>query len=1010
MTRSFSQGTLLWVDDDLEQATWWDRGGDIDYWRQTFGNADGRVYRLLNLQLELALTADQAQQQALQLSRPDQADRFVVAVVDVRIPKREGEEAQVKYGLRVAQALRAKGVPVFFLSTQSIGTHHSKSSQRTLRDHGLEDVPFFQKLRKLDGRTDTQMPEHLVRQILSLFRDNVTWLDLQRVQPPDVSAQQSASVAIWQHVFPFFGPYRDFVERWEARSAGRHAGLTILRTPETHSDQFVQQCLAIQSASQFIGERSLMTYMTSRDRDFFQRLKDYDPPVSAEQALAIRFYADDVPRERLALREAIARLRNMALTIMIPQDERAFEYLAEAPRRFDVIHDDLPLTRLHDRTARLDLVFRVTQFALQRVRLPCGGSEELPLHTDFLSHPEVLIDPVFWRFICEADKVAEKLSDPYEILIEFGRVIDNLQAQLFTDDPKSARLADALRDGLPIPGEDLLRPAHDIFSQEDAHQRSIWIAEALRDWLLKSWRTPLGKVGAFDGGQDSSARLLAWQDHSFRIAIDLARQYLTTWASPRSTVHNLDHRPLREAALFLTQSAVAKLLDEQPTLEDWDGLESLRWPHATYPMPASLSRLLKRERRHFWVQTDQLDRATILRSGRRALDRLEARAERTSARLQSLRDLTPHLPLGWGEAVNDVLEALEQREIEKRWTDVNQRDRLWRTLRSVLYNAAPVSFLFYALVRNEGRIPREKLQLLKSSQGAGTLLGPIRGARAEVLGKVFAIREAQPRTWFEGIQETSALIKLLVGQLERIPQNKREEMTQSIVHIGKRMAGLEVEGLDELPMSALAERSEELLKDMLHFVSENEGFLKGEFFDNSFHPDVPSWSPLEFAGLRGLQEDLAHFQSVLGEHLHSVFQPVTHFDGYHLLAVLADLRNAFKDQGPKELSRQKLNIIFELFVAGYEGLAAQLQWVLRAAGHGDLVRDWPELRVAVTAPIIDAANGLAPAIKVTRGESAERFRVFLRGFPGTEAGKNFCCDVNGRTVLTYRGIETDSGE
>src|SRR5262249_20705258 len=169
-----------------------------------------RIYRLMNLNLEIATSREEAFEIIDELCAPDNRHRYVQAVVDLRIPGRSGQEARMMHGLDVARRLSAAEIPFYLLSS-------SRSAMRELAKHRLDRTPYYYKE---SGPSPTMMPDPLVRRILNEFRNNVTWLDLteiiDRFDPQ--SMHPLSKHGPWGGYLPFFDGYRDFVERWEARS------------------------------------------------------------------------------------------------------------------------------------------------------------------------------------------------------------------------------------------------------------------------------------------------------------------------------------------------------------------------------------------------------------------------------------------------------------------------------------------------------------------------------------------------------------------------------------------------------------------------------------------------------------------------------------------------------------------------------------------------------------------------------------------------------------------------
>jgi hypothetical protein len=134
-----------------------------------------------------------------------------------------------------------------------------------------------------------------------------------------------------------------------------------------------------------------------------------------------------------------------------------------------------------------------------------------------------------------------------------------------------------------------------------------------------------------------------------------------------------------------------------------------------------------------------------------------------------------------------------------------------------------------------------------------------------------------------------------------------------------------------------------------------------------------------------------------------------YFDGYHFLAAVNDLRRGpFKDGlAPVEKNTAKVNLsvvelsvmekVLELFVAGVEGLIAQLACCLRVAGQEDRAGkiDPPHVHlVPPNGPVSVDPHELEQLLRVV--EAGDDYAVYTLGLPGN--ARNLCFDDQG--VLT----------
>lgn len=954
--RSFSAGTLLWIDDNFEKDVDAPEQDELDRWKKTFGEVENRVYRLLGLQLEVATNRDMAFDLIDELCRPEHAHRFVVAVVDLRIPPRHGERINKACGLAVAERLLKLGIPFFFLSSST-----ENAARRDLKERGLDRVPYFRKS-DADG-TPSMMPEHLARQILYTFRNNITWLDLGPVLNR-VEAGFGNLLNRFEHVqyFPFFSIFRDFVERWEARSGRPNPQCCVLRANAENSDTLIAQCVHVVLAGRSFRRNPTLCWIDSeRHAPLGEALASVDMADPAN-VVVVRLHGRTPGAECDFLRNLLSHSRGAQLFVIVPQDDSSDPMLEILASVQDVAYDDVPSIRDKDNAGREDLIRRSAQFAFQRQQIVGVDGAKHHLHPVFIEHPELLVDPISWTFINEAHGVSEDFNDPAEVIAALKQSASELQHW-----PPSALLA--LIEGAPPPDGSLLRPAFGVFKNLNERHKE-WYQRGFRNWLTESWRVPFNALRSRDL-QVAGAHQTDWENHCVRVAYALADQFATIGVET-------DDPGVARAAAFLTHPAIRKVLDHAPDVADWDGIESLRWPHAEFPMPTALSRLLKASGRYLWVQTDLLDRATVLKSGRRALDRVDARAERTSQKLDWLAGASIQLPTGWGSAASTVLEILNSRNLARAWADDEARTRYWRSLYAVVANATPVAFLYHRLAsRTPPALTDEDVKDLSKNQFAGKLMGIVRGGRAKRLPALFRIKDAPDARWAAQISELRDYVAFF-NSFRAFPAH--EPGSPDIL-----------KALDELltKFDALNE-DDALTANSLHTVlMQQSAFWDGRFFHKDFEPRTPRSNILAHGAMRGTNGDILIAALDGAERLRFALRPMLHFDGYHLLALMQDLRNVYKGLPPPPEHLDVVEHMLELFVFGFEGLVAQLKWLMIASGRDDLAQAINTPSIEAVAPNV-RVEGLERAFAVEQNDHGSM--VFSLGIPGKDSSNRLAFD------------------
>ncbi|MGH1421724.1 MAG: hypothetical protein ACRBEQ_07890 [Hyphomonas sp.] len=967
---TYTSGTLLWLDDNFLDEQFLAADSDVDFWRKTFGEADHRVYRLLNLDLETVVSVQELEQAADEyIGGRDVNDRMVFAVVDLSVPEKTPDEADdtdrpeyrpaMANGLFAAQYLRDRNIPFVFLSSSSDATED-------LISRGLERVPYFSKAS--DNETSL-MPQEAARYILGEYRSRIFWLDINdTVQHFSIGSSrgEDSSASFAMGYFPFFGPYRDFVERWELRSEYVYSSnRTVLRAPQSHSAAFIKQCIALICNGQKRLRRSEILFfdsesVTVNQIETLSRSSDL-------KSVILRFEGSKGPvneqRENYLLRLAVDRLRRHQVFFVLPPDESADKLLHELANVQGIFHDDLPHVRQHDLVAREQLIRNSVKFTLHK-KSWLAGEQGPQFRGLYDAHPEILIDPLYWTFILEADVVDENISDPYEVLLELAESIEDLPVWGGGAD---RQVLAAIEQERPLAPENFWRPAKQVFEQEKK-MHPTWVARTFANWLSHSWHTPFGLVA------DNHPYRKEFSEQCLAVAVDLAEKYFAfrqlDQLAERDGFESELLRAMDEAAAFLLHPAVCALMNNEEKI-DWRGFDGAFWPFGTFPVPSALNERMSRlGGRYFFSHARELRVATLLEDGQAALERLEVRASFLNRRLDWIDSAVPHLPEGWQGPVAYLKDIVASRDIESAWH--TNRDRVWNYISCLQQNAIRASYIFNTLVSWDSSSDKKKLKAkrskLISASGVGELLGVIRGNR----GRTFP-EEVQP------------FIGLPMAQNVRLAQTL--QALDDMLHF---VSASTTNGSDAPVIMDILRA----LHGGLQGKSEADGNIEDEMMSVLYMPDSPfTASIIRYSegfdpGESGKRDkDARHATGVellmamtrAGAGLNHFMRPLVFADGYHFLNSIGDRRNAEKNVTP-DLAMSELNQALELFLLGIEGLVLQLKWILYKAGEIERADAIPDGYFKL-AKVPEADPGLVKDFARVLPED-QTFRVYMLGFFG----------------------------
>ena len=976
---SSSRGVLLWIDDEFEGLPLPDR----QPWQTILSGQSDKVFRLMDLNLEVASSVQEAVEALDRLDRERRFGTYVFVVCDLRIPVQPNGASDMKHGLAMAAELRRRGYGFVFLSAKS-------NAARSLDRADLGAVPYYVK-EPADSPWRT-MPEALKQVALNEFRNHIGWVSLEdlagRLAPGSncslrrVAGADSPIDAIRAgRFFPFFGSYRDFSEQCEFRVRLEPGRTFAVRSSQNHCDVFVQQCLLLMMASLLThaSEPVNLDYGEASDEGYYQSLLDQTDADHRDAVRVLRVVPELTSPELLHDRlSALMRLPG-TLVLVVPSDESCDAYAEILQERGIITVGELPQDHHEGGEDREQLVRRASELVVQAWlessdKAAAGGGWQLGS-----SQPELLINPIDWRVLLEASHFVKRLSDPFECLDELARALAELP------DERRERILVAMESGEPLHYAELLQVGRATFLASDiGGDWRLWIERALDRWLESSWRFPHG-IHQDQAEGDSAAEddcVAPWSDACFEVLVGMLEEFRAA-GGVRFEISGGRARDLSRVEHFVRALGSRRFLAEGGQVVDWEALEFLRWPHLRYPMPLSVTSRLKRAGRFLWIQPDGLDLAAALPVGRQRYRMLVDAVDQYWGVLGWGTEIVDQLPKGWSSSVGYLLDLLRGRDLAQRWE--REPQRVWDALLGMLRNASPVLFIADQALRGRplAGTKSSAVAYLSSVQGYGKIMSRIRGSRVHRLGGYL-----QP-CWDLGCSVDSGLPLL--------PQ---------LIAAGQ--------GEDGSAAAATATRTRELFETFQRLaVGLTQAVESGE--DGQCCKDVAG---LMGSGSLGLTQTdgwflgdaaksivgPAHFMpSLLGskaDHLWSALDTacaidahtrrLRYYDGYHFLACLNDLRVQGKDTAP-QVPADVMEVVLELFVSSLEGILAQLAWCVEQCGQAEQAAAFRPRGVMVRPPEgfeAPAADQLGQLIQVKGGGAG--WEVFVLGIPG-EANKGKLC-------------------
>jgi hypothetical protein len=816
------------------------------------------------------------------------------------------------------------------------------------------------------------MPEDLARLLLQNLRAKLTWLNLEttlgafsiKSQHPLINKGAAGKLV------PFFGNNRDFVERWELRSGRTNPHRIVLRSPNDHSDEFVMQCASVVIGGMARSETPprVMYISTAGQNTAFNNL-GLENIRGDDTVLVVRFNGKTNTQDEDLLTVILGAAQHLRILFIVGQDATAeplLHLLAEEP---SVTYDDLPHSVAADRREREQMIDRCARLVLQSVQVELvSGGGLLPLHDVYLRHPQILINPLHWVMLLEADDLDADISDTFEVIQCLQEAVSHI-----ADWPVSDRKR--LVDGTPMSLGSLLRPADEVLLRYPKHLEK-WKREAFHDWLVASWQTPYS-INTRDPDAIAPATLIEWEHQCFDLAVALAHEINGTEARALNQEMQTAAHAIDDAAFFLRHQTIAKMRTGCAEPADWAELVPVRWPHKFFPMPSALHQTLKQQNRYFWVQSDFLDRAGVVMSGKEAMQRVEARAERHARRIGWLIDVIPHLPRGWQASTRAVVDLICSRQVDAIWQDDLRRRDIWNSLYSLLSNATPVSAIFYEAFEGRTALDAKELRKRLKVQGPGPMFGIIRSKRHKHAQSAFRLIEPQHSSWSANLFLAADHMALL-GEIAKHPGH-----VKSINQLFKDVEAF-AHDLQRMRPDEGTQLSANILDNVLGALAQPSRIFMEGVLDDKFNPsNANKYGLIGWDTMRGLGLDWLMLLLDGAEKLRSTLLPLAYFDGYHLLSLIYESRNEAKTVAPKYDDVRELHKLLEIFLLGFEGLVVQLQWCLQAAGRPELAAAIPNIALLGPERPAERLIGMDFALRV-RGSLGD-YEVFTLGHPGEKA-------------------------
>ncbi|SHJ82892.1 hypothetical protein SAMN02745216_02364 [Desulfatibacillum alkenivorans DSM 16219] len=775
---------------------------------------------------------------------------------------------------------------------------------------------------------------------------------------------------------PFFCSFRDYVERCEYGGIDSGRKLTI-RSNRLHCDHFVQQMVLIMLFDEFLRnpQKVLFQYGHGHDFNHIQRITRASDEHAHKVINVLRVEPEKTSTEEIrSILHQVSAIQD-SIILVIPNDEGSDQFT-------DILHEfrinqlvDLPQNRVHDPKDRAELIHRSSALAFQQWALSHQGDKKFQLSQDAMERTELLVNPIDWAILHEAERIAEDLSDPYEILEEFFSALNSMSQT------QSQTIISAIANGSPVPYKHLLRVGAQTFKKSElGHDMAYWVECCLDKWLNVSWAFPCGLSPVNKNGGPAAivpdapvdSALDQWEDSCYEILTCLLKERRKNGRSektPPSKIMDMDRvdrfvNTLGENFLEIDASKVS-----------WDAIELLRWPHLRYPMPSAITRRMRQAGRYLWIRQQGLDLAAVLPLGRRRYRMLLDTVEQYWTVLEWARNISNSLPSGWRQCVTYLTTIISNHSVEDAWR--REWSQIYDALLCLVRNGSPVLVICDRTMRGKP-VSGDKLgtrEVLAKAQGYGQLIGRLRETRHLRMGE-FLIplwgrhRGAQA---LERLHREWRLLEILRENVGEEGPDRIQAMTGFFKDLFQAVGGASND--DEFASRLMA-----WMKDMdLHGRKDHKAWYIKELIG-----EPPEWYPdHKLHSKLGGKLDYGWKALDAAVDLEALTRRHRYMDGYHLLACINDLRIGIKDATKTRFPLSTVEKILDLFVASLEGIMAQLSWCVEMAGHEDLAAKIqpPNIRIQPPADFSPPSKeAMKDVIRIVQDDYG--WSIYQLGLPG----------------------------
>ena len=614
---SSSKAIIVWIDDHFLTPTF---SEDIqkNAWHKLFGKINSNLYRLLNINIKFIRTAHEAEEFI------NHKDRFknniyYYFIVDRKLPYDIGDEAvdsNSEFLLKYLSNFKSKYNCLDF-SILSSGSPDS---------YAIKNISYHLK----PQNKEFTLPEELRHQILFKIKENIVFIDQENMFiEKDLKHFGNTDFEEFKKqipIYPFIGKYKSFVELEEV--SNKNFNTLIVLSPHSTSDQFILQNLYI-TLYDHLKDYNGFNYYKDKNYTHLKTNGYFDDMVDiTEKIPVIRFDKWTISDYDNIYKYLKYKL--IKVFIIDNYDDNISNYIDISSKtkviKIDTINNDLHITE--------QIVFAMISKYINSLNFDISN-------TIYGRNNILLLHPLFYQIILDAEIEIDKLDDPSEIIQEIQEYLNMMNLKDIGDANKTKQ---NILKSLPITIDLdwIYNKVQNLCDDNIKYNKLLF--NTLKYWLTNSWNVN------YNINFKDIDTVYEWQKYSFEILIQLIEKI--DFDLIEDNMIN-EFKQIKNTIMYFKDNNDSNLISTAKIL----------WPHEKYPMPSyMLKQLHDKSNKKLYMQDKNLNFIDDSIELENNFKSLEYKIEYYRSIFKLIEDTYKYLPSEINEFIYNLSQRIQNNE------------------------------------------------------------------------------------------------------------------------------------------------------------------------------------------------------------------------------------------------------------------------------------------------------------------------------------------------------------